>query len=100
MCAVRIAAVRTFVRIAARHIAFSFRFSRAPGLDLPLPGLDSAAHVGSSPRGGLHMQRSYRAGPPTPHRDLSPPVVGTPSSQSHRAWMRTATLVPGHVVGR
>ncbi|KAJ1156872.1 hypothetical protein NDU88_009589 [Pleurodeles waltl] len=32
---------------AAQH--FSFRFSRAPGLNFPLLGLDSAARLGSSP---------------------------------------------------
>ncbi|KAJ1090685.1 hypothetical protein NDU88_003814 [Pleurodeles waltl] len=86
MCSVRVAAVCTFVRIAARHSAFSFRFSRAPGLDLPLPGLDSAARVGSSPTVvgctcsapiALDPPLSVLAGP-----EHLPPAVGTPGSQS------------------
>ncbi|KAJ1151551.1 hypothetical protein NDU88_004331 [Pleurodeles waltl] len=96
MCAVRFAAVCTFVRIAARHSAFSFRFSGTPGLDLPLPGLDSAARVGSSPpvvgctcsapiawTSGLISgpPLSVLAGPEHLH-----PAVGTTGSQSHRAW--------------
>ncbi|KAJ1113810.1 hypothetical protein NDU88_002051 [Pleurodeles waltl] len=69
MCPVRVAAVCTLVRVKAQHNAFSFRFPRSPGLSLPLPGLCSAAR-GSfflvfSPRDGLLLRRSDRAGPPT-----------------------------------
>ncbi|KAJ1081908.1 hypothetical protein NDU88_002080 [Pleurodeles waltl] len=110
MCAVRVAAVCTLVRVAAWHSAVSFHFSRAPGLNLPLPDLDSAARMGSSPpmvgctcsapialdlRPRTGSPLSILAGP-----EHLPPAVGTPGSQSHRARARTATLVPGHGVGR
>ncbi|KAJ1105038.1 hypothetical protein NDU88_002446 [Pleurodeles waltl] len=113
MCTARVAAVCTLVCVKARHSAFSFRFPRAPGLNLPFPGLDSAARVGSSwfspPVVGctcgapIALDLRLHTGPPTIYLSgtgAPSPAVGTPGSQSYRARARSATLVPGHGVGR
>ncbi|KAJ1127040.1 hypothetical protein NDU88_005446 [Pleurodeles waltl] len=123
MCTVRVVTVCTFVRIAAQHSTFSFRFFRAPGLDLPLPGLNSVARVGSStPVVGctcsalIALDLRPHTGSPAIAQDLRPhsgfatvylsgdgatsPVVGMPGGQSHPARARAATLVPSLRVGR
>ncbi|KAJ1123165.1 hypothetical protein NDU88_001638 [Pleurodeles waltl] len=110
ICTVRVAAVCTLVRVAAWHSAFSFRFSGLQGSTF-LYQASTAQHawVLLSPWWAeLAALLSCWTSDLTPGPLLSilagpeqlPPAVGMPDSQSHRAWAHTATLVPGHGVGR